>query len=198
MLASWAALMLPALGCNRELLDEINAAGKADFAAACLDVIRQVDAKRITMYAVVPAASGTTDVGGYRVEVVSNPDIIAGHRKWSGTYHNHHNGVVLTFAAVQLREGNRELGLYLLRTLARIDPDHEWSNARLGNRPIKRILEGIEANDGTMDDFLRDEQEQWRWRIERYGMPRRAAAWRRHRPWRASRGLEALELRCRR
>jgi hypothetical protein len=163
-------MMLLAVGCSRQLLDEINATGAANFDAACINVIRQVDAKRITMFAAVSVDPSVKEIGGFQIEVVSDPDIIKNHRKFSGAYHNHHNGLVLNFAAVQLLEGNRELGLYLMQTLARIDPDYEWSHPTLGNRSIKRILQGVEANDGSMQDFLKDEKSQWERRTKTYGM----------------------------
>ena len=122
-----ATSILLTAGCNQPLLDEINTTAQANFDAACINVIRQVDARRITLFAVVSVDPSIEEINGYRIEVVSNPDIIRNHRKFAGAYHNHHNGVVLNFAAVQVLEGNRDLGLHLIKTLAKIDPDYQWS-----------------------------------------------------------------------
>lgn len=163
-------LMLLMTGCHQQLLDEYNRVAQANFAAACSNVIRQVDAKRITMFAVVPVEPSTQEIGGYQVEIVADPTIIRNHEKFSGAYHNHHNGLVLSFAAVQVLEGDRELGLFLIRTLATIDPDYESSSPSIGNRSIQRILQGVEANEG-MQDFLEDERLQWEHKLEEYGSP---------------------------
>ena len=156
-----ATLILLTVGCDQQSLDEINRTGAANFDAACINVIRQVDTRRITMFAVVSVDPSIKEINGYRIEVVSNPDIIRNHRKFEGAYHNHHNGMVLTFAAVQVLEGNHDLGLYLIQTLARIDPEFEWSHPSLGNRSIKRILQGVEAKDSSVQEFLHDEKLQW-------------------------------------
>jgi hypothetical protein len=168
-----AGMIVLNVGCNQQLLDEINATGAADFHAACINVVRQVDAKRITMFAVVSVDPSVKEIGGYQIEVVSNPDIIKNHGKQNGTYYNHHNGLVLNFAAVQVLEGNRELGLYLIETLARIDPDYKWSHPNLGSRSINRILKGVEANDERIQDFLKDEKSQWERRTKTYGIPKK-------------------------
>jgi hypothetical protein len=168
-----AILILLTVGCNQSLLDEINTTGAANFDAACINVTRQVEARCITMFAVVPVDPSTKDIDGYHIEVVANPALIKNHKKFYGAYHNHHNSLVLNFAAVQVLEGNRDLGLYLMRTLARIDPSYEWSHPKLRNRSIKRILQGVEANDGSMQDFLQDEKFQWETRTRKYGMLKR-------------------------
>jgi len=162
------------VGCTQSLLDEINATGAASFAAAGVNVVRQVDAKRISMFAVVSANPSTEEIGGYQIEVVADPTIIRNHKTFAGAYHNHHNGLVLNFAAVQVLEGNRELGLQLIRILARIAPDYQWSHPSLGNRSITRILQGIEADDGSMQEFLQDEELQWEERTKKFGISKKA------------------------
>lgn len=166
-----AIVMLLTGGCHQQLLDEMNAKAFADFATACTNVTRQVDAKRITMFAVVPVDPSTKEIGGYHIEVVANPTIIENHKKFSGACHNHHNGLVFEFAAVQVLEGDRDLGLYLIRTLAKIDPGSEESAPGQWNRPIQRILSGIEANDGSMQDFLENQKLNWENRMKEYGTP---------------------------
>ena len=149
--------------------DEHNRVTAANFSAANINVIHDHELKRVRLFAVTKVASAMTDINGWKVEVVSNPKIIAQHQQFSGSYHNHHNNLVLNVAAVHILEGDRDLGLYLVRTLARIDPTMEWSHPSLGNRSIQRILQGIEADDGSMQDFLDSEMVQWKWRTREYG-----------------------------
>ncbi len=168
-------LMLITTGCQQQLpqplLDDVNAVRATNFDAACINVARQVDAKRITMFAVVPVDPSTKEIDGYHIEVVVNPTIIREHREFCGAYHNHHNGLVLEFASVQVLDGNRDLGLYLIQTLANINPNYEESAPGQRNRPIQRILGGIEANDGSMQDFLEDEKLNWEHRVKEHKTP---------------------------
>lgn len=159
---------------NKSSLDEYNSVASANFSAACINVVRDTDEKRLHIFATVPVTSTVTNVGGWSIDVVSNAQIIAKHKKLAGAYHNHHNGLVLNFAAVQTLEGDRDLGLCLIRTLARVNPDFEWSGSGSRNRTIQQILQGIEANDGSMKDFLQTEKVQWEWRTKEYGMPKNA------------------------
>ncbi len=154
--------------------DEHNRVTAANFSAANINVIRDHELKRVRLFAVTKAASTITDIDAWRIEVVSNPEIIAQHQKFSGSYHNHHNRLVLNVAAVHILEGDRDLGLYLIRTLAGIEPTFEWSHPTLGNRSIQRILQGVEADDGSMQDFLDSEMVQWKWRTREYGTPARS------------------------
>ncbi len=160
------------------LLDDtdetLNEMTEGNFTAACINVTRQAQKKDITMFAAVAVDAFAEQVNGCRIEVVRNSRLIAKHKNSSGTYPNHHNGMVLAFAAVQYLEGDKTLGLRLVQILSEIDPTLEWSSPTLGNRSIQSISKALEANDGSMDDFLREEKLQWARRILDYGMPQPA------------------------
>lgn len=151
--------------------DEINQMASDNFSAACINVIRQADMKNLSLFAVVPTKPREENIQGYTIEVIVNSEIAKNHMKFSGAYHNHHNSLVLNFAAVQYLEGDKILGLRLIKILAEIDPGFVWSSPKLGNNSIQDILKGIEKNDGSMLNFLNEEKIQWEWRVKEYGRP---------------------------
>ena len=107
------------------------------------------------------------NINGFEVELIVTEDIIMNHRKFSGAYHNHHNAIVLNFAATQILDGDRDLGINLIQLLSDADPSFEWSSPIHENKTIQQILKGLKADDGSMSDFLKSENNQWIWRNRR-------------------------------
>ncbi len=149
--------------------DQSNASALSNFAAAQATVIRDADDRRVRLFAVAPNDAISTSIDEWDVEVIELEEVRENHWPTTGAYANHHNQAVLTFAAHQWLQGNRELALHLIRTLAEIDPEFVWNHPSMNDLPLQTILGGLKADDGSMDAYLANEQRQWEWTSKRYG-----------------------------
>lgn len=149
--------------------DENYAVGSATFAAACEIVFRDSEVNKVRIFATVSTKSIIKDINGFSVELIVNEDIIKNHRKYSPAYHNHHNLIVLRFAAAQVINGDRDLGSNLIQLLSIADPYFEGSSPIHGNKTIQQILK--ELNDESTSDFLEGEKNQWNYLEKEYSTP---------------------------
>jgi len=153
------------------LLNDYNTVACGNFPAACINVIRQTEAKQLTVFATVPTTPRKEHVQDYTIDVIADGKIIKNNKPFGGAYHQHHNGIILNFAAVQILDGDRKLGLRLIQILAEVDPEYIWSSPNLPNRTIQEIRKGVETDDSSISAVLKDEKQQWAWRVKEYGNP---------------------------
>ena len=151
------------------LLEHFQQEARANFVTACVDVTREVAHKRLTIYAVVRTKSATTKQDGYEIEVIYYPELAKEHTETSGAYHHHHNHLVLTFAAAQFAAGKKQLALALVRRLVEAQPEMWWSSPTHQPLTLKRILVGLEKDDESVRKFLKEEAEDWAYRVKTYG-----------------------------
>jgi len=156
---------------QRTLINDYNKVGCGNFSAACINVIRQTEAKQLTVFATVPTKSRKEHVQGYTIEIIANERIIKNNKPFGGAYHQHHNSIILNFAAVQILDGDSKLGLRLIQILAEVDPEYVWASPNLPNRTIQEIRKGVETGDSNIQAVLKDEKHQWAWRVKEYGNP---------------------------
>lgn len=151
------------------LVAVIDATARANFEAACLNVTREAAQKRLRIYAVTPKAkTGTVKEGDFEIEVIYFRELAAEDKKAAGAYHQHNNHLVLRFAAAQFAAGKKALGLRLVRLLAEADPDMWWSSPTHPQLTVQKILAGLEKDDDSMKAFLKEESEDWAYRVKNY------------------------------
>lgn len=152
------------------LVPIMDATARADFAAACIRVTRDVKQKRLTVFAVSPdAQTGTFKEGGYDIEVVYNGDLAQSHAKAAGAFYQHNNGVLLSFAGSQFATGDKRLGLRLMQLIAGAHPSCAWSTPEHPPVELKELLASIKKEDDTARAFLKDATAQWAWWVKTYG-----------------------------
>ena len=149
-------------------LEHFQKEARVNFATACIDVAREVARKHLTIYAVVRTQSATTKEDGYEIEVIYHPELAKEHTETSGAYHHHHNHLVLTFAAAQFAAGKKQLALALVRRLVEAQPEMWWSSPTHPPLTLKKILAGLEKDDESVRQFLK-ETEDWTYRVKTYG-----------------------------
>jgi len=149
------------------ILEHFQKEARANFATACIDVAREVARKHLTIYAVVRTQSATTKEDGYEIEVIYHPELAKEHTETSGAYHHHHNHLVLTFAAAQFAAGKKQLAL--VRRLVEAQPEMWWSSPTHPPLTLKKILAGLEKDDESVRQFLKEETEDWTYRVKTYG-----------------------------
>ena len=153
-----------------ELRAIIDATARANFEAACLAVTRDATQKKLRIYAIKSEAeTGTVKCDDVEVEVVYHKDLAAENRNSAGAYHQHHNQQVLCFAASQFAEGKKALGLRLVKLLAEADPYLWWSSPDHPGLTIEKIVAGLEKDDETVRDFLKEQSKEWAYRVKYYG-----------------------------
>jgi hypothetical protein len=152
------------------LVSIMESTGWANFHAACLNVTRDAKEKRLRIYAVTPTAkTGATNIADLSVEVIYNGEVVNEDATAAGSYHQHHNALVLRFAAAEFASGNKELGLRLVQMLANAAPEMWWSSPTHQPLTIKKILEGLRKDDESVRHFLKEESEDWKYRVKNYG-----------------------------
>jgi len=151
------------------LIDHFQQEARANFVTACIDVTREAARKHLTIYAVVRTTTGTTKEDGYEIEVIYHPELKKEHTETSGAYHHHHNHLVLTFAAAQFAAGKKQLALRLVRRLVDAQPEMWWSSPTHQPLTLKKILAGLEKDDESVRQFLKEETEDWAYRVKTYG-----------------------------
>jgi hypothetical protein len=152
------------------LVECIESSARANFATACVNVTRDALQKRLRIYATSPAAKvGKFKADGCEVELIYNPEIAIESKTAAGPYYQHHNHLVLKFAAAQYTAGKRGIGLLLVKLLAQAEPGIFWSSPTHPPLTIQRILAGIEADDEVVKPFLREESEDWPIKLKTYG-----------------------------
>jgi len=140
-------------GCS-SIQEEYLKASEGNFWAARINVSRDVRAKNILIFAVVPLKSHVEKVGEYDVAVIYSKHIADVHVKNSGEYTNHHNDWVLNFAATQYAQGRKDVALRLMEMLAQAEPDLELSEPDIPDVPIKELLRGAKAGDSSTDAWI--------------------------------------------
>ena len=153
----------------KPILDQMQREARANFEAACMDVTREVAEKRVKIYAVARPNLTKVKQDGFEIEVLYHPELAKEHVEVSGAYHNHHNHLVLTFAAAQFAAGKKELGLRLVRLLAQVQPEMWWSSPDHPPITLKKILAGLEQDNESVRQFLKEESDDWKYREKTYG-----------------------------
>ena len=153
----------------KTLLDQGMKTASSDFAAACINLTRDVQDKRLTVYAVVATAkTGVTNEAGFTIRVTYHPELEENYKGSAGSFIQHYNGCLLDFALAQFAGGKKALGLRLVRLLAEAAPEISWSSMRIQPTNIKKILAGLEADDGSVSDILKEAARDWQWRQREY------------------------------
>jgi hypothetical protein len=143
---------------------------RANLLAAYVNVTRDATQKKLRIYAVaLPGKPGTFRQSGYQIEVIYNTELALQAKTAGGPYNQQHNSVLLTFAAAQFASGKKQLGLYLVKLLASAEPEMFWSSPTHPVMTMQEIIAGLEKNDASVADFLKDESQQWADILKRYG-----------------------------
>jgi hypothetical protein len=136
--------------------------------AARINVTHDVAKKSIRIFSVVSERkSGKLKEDDYDVEIIYNADI-ASSKVGVVSYHSQHNYQILAFAASQFASGKKAFGRYLVGRLAEAEPELFWSSPTHPVMTIQQILAGLEKDDETVRDFLRDESEYWYESVKNY------------------------------
>lgn len=152
-----------------QLIDGINSSARADFEAACITVTRQVKQKRLLIFATVPIKkTATIKDGDFEIEIYYSADLAKENLTAGGAYFQHHNSKILTFAAAQFAAGKKDFGLHLATLLAEAQPDAWWSSPKHDPITIQKIVDGLEAGGESVRQFLKEETEDWDYRIKTY------------------------------
>jgi hypothetical protein len=153
----------------KTMVDRGNKTASSDFAAACINLARDVQDKRLTVYAVVSTAkTGTTNEAGFSIRVIYHSELEENFAGSAGSYVQHYNANLLDFALAQYAKGEKALGLRLVRLLAEAEPELSWSSMRIEPTSIKKILSGLERDDGSVSDILKEATRDWQWRQREY------------------------------
>jgi len=151
------------------MVDREMKAASSDFAAACINLTRDVQDKRLTVYAVVSTVeTGVTNEAGFSIRVTYHPELAKNYESNLGSYQRHYNGCLLDFALAQYAEGKKALSLRLVRLLAEAEPELSWSSMRIEPTNIKKILASLEADDGRLSDMLKEATRDWHQRERDY------------------------------
>ena len=143
---------------------------RANLVAAYVNITRDAVQKKLRIYAVsLSAKTGQFTQDGYQIEVIYNNDLALEGKTAGGPYHLQHNHVVLQFAAAQFASGKKDLGLHLATLLAAAEPDLFWSSPTHPVMTIQQIIAGLEKNDTSVAEFLKDGSGAWADILKRYG-----------------------------
>lgn len=154
------------------MTETVNVSAQANFHTACLTVTRDVKRKHITIFALHAAArSEVHGVEGYEIETVYHPDLADFRFKpTAGTFFEHNNHLVLSFAASEYAAGRKVLAMELVKQLAKVHPEIIWySHEDHGSLPIAKILSGLQSGGSDLKDFLKEQTDDWKWKAEKYG-----------------------------
>jgi len=143
---------------------------RANLLAAYVNITRDAAQRSLRIYAVaLPAKAGKFKHDDYQVEVIYKNELALKGKTAAGPYHHQHNAVMLTFAAAQFASGKNGFGLYLVKLLAGAEPDLFWSSPTHPVMTLQQIIAGLEKNDGSVAEFLKDERERWADILKSYG-----------------------------
>ena len=144
-------------------------AASSDFAAACINLARDVQEKRLTVYSVVSTAkTSITNEAGFKIQVIYHSGLAENYEDNLGSYQRHYNSCLLDFALAQYAEGKKTLGLRLVRLLAEAEPRLSWSSMRIQPTNIKKILASLEADDSSLSDMFKEAVRDWHQRERDY------------------------------
>jgi hypothetical protein len=144
-------------------------AASSDFAAACINLARDVQDKRLTVYSVVSTIqTGITNESGFKIQVIYHSALAVNYEDNLGSYQRHYNSCLLDFALAQYAEGKKALGLRLVRLLAEAEPQLSWSSMRIQPTNIRKILVSLEADDGSLADMMKAAVRDWHQRERDY------------------------------
>lgn len=153
----------------KTLLDQGMKTASSDFAAACINLTRDVQDKRLTVYSVVGVIkTAVTNMAGFTIRVTYHAELEENYKGSAGSFIQHYNGCLLDFALAQYAEGKKPLGLRLVRLLAEAEPELSWSSMRIQPTNIKKILADLEADDGRLADMLKEASRDWHQRQRDY------------------------------
>lgn len=162
------------------LLQLVNRTASSDFAAACISLARDVQDKRLTVYAVVPKSTIITNEAGYRtktavteeagitIQVIYHRELANNYAVREGSYQQHYNSCLLDFALAQYAEGKKALGVRLVQLLAEAEPDLSWSSSEIGPVTVQKILAGLKADDSSLSSVLKEATRDWHQRESDY------------------------------
>lgn len=147
-------------GCDAFDCGESMDVARANYAAANLNVARDADMGHIVLFSTTPGNTIREEMDEFVVTVLFDSAIEKHHRKWSGAYHNHHNGIALRFAAAHAEE-KPDLFKRVIYLLKEHTPDYEWSHPTLGDLPIQEIVERFENSPERLDEFFEAAKLNW-------------------------------------
>jgi hypothetical protein len=148
----------------------IDSTDRANYAAASINFTRDVAAKKLRLYASTPKVeTGVRKIGEYEVEVIYHPELVAEEKTCAGAYHLMYDGKVFSFAIAQFAAGNKDLGLSLVKLIAETQPDYWWSSPSHPPMMIKDIIAGLEKEDESVKEVLKEETEEWTYILNKYG-----------------------------
>jgi hypothetical protein len=151
-------------------VDTLNSTASANFVTACINVTREVQQKRIRLYAISSSAkTGTFKEGDFTIQVIYNEELADMDTKVAGAYYQHNNHLILSFAACRFASGDKAFGLRLVRMIAAAHPSLTWSSPKQPPTPIQKILAGLEKDDDSVRQFLDDEKRDWPSYVKMYG-----------------------------
>jgi len=154
---------------EKALVSQMDRDASADFATACVNLARDVQDRRLTVYAVVPTTTSViTNEAGFTLQVIYHPELAKYYAPVSGSYLVHYNICLLDFALAQYAEGKKALGLRLVRLLAKAEPELSWSSIQIQPTNVRKILASLEANDGSLTDMLKEASRDWHQRERDY------------------------------
>jgi hypothetical protein len=134
----------------------------SNFTSSILNVAMQSDEKKIIIYATTSGEPQITTVDEYNITVIVSNDLINNHEKWTGTYHNHHNGQVLCYVS-SISDKNPNLYTAIIKLFTQYTPDFEWSSP--GRNLTINELAKIEID---QDTYFKDQKRQWHWKYNKY------------------------------
>jgi len=153
-----------------ELVAVIDATCDGNYVTSCVDILLDLEMKRIRLYASKPTdAVGTHRIEDYRVDVVYRPEWQDLERRAAGLYHGMYNGRVREFAEACIADGRRELGLALLKLCLRTRPDWDFSHPTSYDIvKLADLVKALDKGEQWAMQVVQAEAEQWRHLVERY------------------------------
>jgi len=152
------------------LVKVIDSLNSENYAAVCVNVTRDVVAKKIRLYASTSKVKpGLRKIGDFEIDVIYHQALVAEEKTSGGGYHLTYNGVVFTFAIAQFASGNKELGLSLVKLIGEVQPEFWWSSPTHPPMTIKEIIAGLEKEDASVKELLKEEENQWSYIVKEYG-----------------------------
>jgi len=153
-----------------QLVAIIDETGRGNYITSCVDILLDLEIKRIRLYASKPTdAVGTHRIEDYRVEVVYRPEWQDLERRAAGLYHLMYDGRVREFACASVAEGRRSFGLGLLKLCLRVDP--EWAFTHPTGYEIVKLadlVQALERGEKWATEVVEAEAEQWRILVHKY------------------------------
>jgi hypothetical protein len=152
-----------------KLANAIQSMAAENVMAARINVAHDAAKKRVRIFSIVSGGrTGEFKEYGYNLEIIYNANI-ASSKVGVGSYHFQHNNQILAFAAAQYASGKKTLGRRLIGYIAEAEPDLCWSSPTHPVMSIQQILAGLEKDDETVRDILKDSSEYWNISVRVYG-----------------------------